>query len=871
MISKTTALLAACLLIVSLPVGAQPSSKVARAVRLNGTAPTIDGRLDDEPWKLATAITEMVQQRPIEGGEPSERTEIRIAYDEGALYIGARMYRTDPDRIPRSVTRRDGQSNAERITITLDTQLDRRTGVAFGITAAGVRHDFRHTRDEDFMGRESQFDPVWEAAANIDSLGWVAEMRIPFSQLRFPAGASQRWGVQFDRWMPDKNEDLQWVMIPQSETGYISRFGTLEGIEGINPTRPVELTPYFAGDATRRAAVDPLDPFNDPWAGRAGLDAKFGIGSNITVDASINPDFGQVEADPAEVNLSAFETFFDERRPFFTEGSERLRGNGAQYFYSRRIGAAPRLSLDGDFVDIPGASTILGAAKLTGRLASRLSVGGLLAVTGRELGKSFFIDSGFSTTRAVEPRTAYGVLRLEREMGTQQSTLGAAFTTVRRDVNGEAGLAAILPSEALFGGLDWRIRMQQGRYAISGWAGFSHVAGDSLAIARLQRASARYFNRPDATHVTYDPRRTSMSGYTASIRADKDAGRRILWGAQVLLESPGFEINDFGRLQSTDDVEYNADIQIRETIPGRYLRNWRLGFDTRGAWNYGGAHQQNEWNQNLNVSFNNFMNLNARNTIAFRALNDALTRGGPYMTTPQEWRQELRLNGPMGARTGWRINFNFSRDEFGGHRESINTGLTLRPAPRWQLSVDPSYSSEIESRQYVTTVSGGRDETFGNRYVFSFIDRTTLATRFRLNYAFTPDLTLEAYAEPFLASGRYSRFGELAAPGSAELIEYGTSGTRITRDTTGRVEITGGGESFALSNRDFNVKSFRSNFVLRWEWNPGSTLFLVWQQNRRASEAIGSHVRFGDLFETTRAAGDNFLSLKVTYWFAVGR
>lgn len=847
---------------------AQPSTKVAKATRLTTRPPAIDGRIDDPVWRVAIPLSDLVQQRPLEGAPPTERTEVYLVYDQDALYVGARMHRQRPQEISRTVTRRDGFGNAERLVVTLDPQLDRRTGVGFGVSVAGVRSDFRHTQDDEMRGRESQFDPVWEAAAASDSLGWTAEMRIPFSQLRFPAQEVQRWGLQIDRWMPDKNEDLQWIMIPPRETGYISRFGTLEGLEGIKSVRPVELVPYVAGDATRRASASSNNPLNHPYDGRLGLDAKFGVGSSLTVDATVNPDFGQVEADPAEVNLSAFETFFDERRPFFTEGSEMIRGAGAQYFYSRRIGAPPHASVSADFVDVPRASTILGAAKLTGRLPSRLSVGGLVAVTAAEHARTYFADSSVTRRVGVEPRTAYGVLRLQQEIGSQASTLGASATVVRRDVGNNQALADLLTREAYFAGADWRLRWQQGKYALSGFVAGSYVAGDTGAIRRLQTGSTRFFQRPDLTHVVYDPRKQSLSGYSAQLRADKDAGRRILWGAEVKLESPGFEINDLGRLQSTDDVEYNADIQIRETIPGRYLQNWRLGFDTRGSYNFDGIHQENQWNQNTSLTFKNFWNFNLRTSFDLGGISDALTRGGPYMGVGRGFRQEARLNGPFGARTGWRINAGYGTDEFGASRGNVGAQLTLRPAPRWSLSAEPSYQQGTEPRQYVTRVTGGT-RTYGTRYVFAFIDRATLSIRWRVNYAFSPNFTLEGYAEPFIASGRYERFGELSAPRSKDLRTYGSDGTTIAAAANGTRTVTDGAQTFTLANPDFHVRSFRSNLVLRWEWNPGSTLFVVWQQNRRTSGSVGDPIHIAELWRSARAAGDNFFSIKASYWLPV--
>ena len=853
--------------LVPVVAAAQPSEKTAIATRTR-TAPVVDGRMDEPLWAQASIIEDFTALRPTPGAAPSERTRIYIVYDDDAIYIGAQLLRRDPSSVPRMMSRRDGMAAAEKITVVFDPQLDRRTAVGFGVSAAGVRSDFRHTQDEEMRGRESQFDPVWAAAAHVDSAGWTAEMRIPFSQLRFPAREVQRWGLQINRWIPDRNEDVFWVMVPPSETGYVSRFGTLEGIEGVRSARPVEFLPYAAGDATRRASTTTKNPLARPYLSRAGVDAKMATASGLTLDVTINPDFGQVEADPAEVNLSAFETFFDERRPFFTEGSEMLRGNGAQYFYPRRIGAPPHVSVSGDFVDTPSSSTILGAAKLTGRLPSRLTVGALTAVTAAERARTYDLDSLQTNSYAVEPRTAYGVLRLQQEVGTQASTLGMSLSAVNRDVAREPVLAARLAREAYFAGADWRIRFQQGKYAISGFIAGSHVAGDSAAIRRLQTASTRFFQRPDLTHVRYDPTRTSLSGYSAQLRADKDAGKTFLWGAEVKAESPGFEINDLGRMQSSDDIEYNADLQVRETVPGKYLQNWRLGFETRGARNYGGVHQMNSWSQNTSLTLKNLWSLNVRTTWELPATDDALTRGGPLMGKVANSRVEVRLNNPFGSRTPWRVSGGGGRDALGGHSRNVGGQLTLRTTDRLSMSVEPSWQQGLDPRQYITSIGGGT-RTYGRRYVFGHIDRTTISMKLRANLTFTPNLTLEGYAEPFVASGRYSRVGELAAARSSALREYGTDGTTMTVDSTGLMTIVDGAETFTLSNRDFHVLSFRSNLVMRWEWLPGSTLFLVWQQNRRTAEAFGDPARFDELWRTTRSAGDNFLSLKVSFWVPV--
>jgi len=870
--NASLATLAALSLCAAPAVLAQPSAKRATAVRLTGPAPRIDGRLDDAVWRGEGVIEDFEQQRPIEGATPSERTRVFVRYDDDALYIGARMFRDEPGKISRTMTRRDGMGNAERMQVTFDPSRDRRTGYAFAVSAAGVRADYHHSQDDENRGREGQYDPVWEGAAQVDSLGWTAEFRIPFNQIRFPNADVQEWGFQMDRWMPDKNEDIQWISIPTRETGYISRFGTLTGIRGIKAKRPVELLPYVATDATRAAVTNAANPFRNPTKARVGVDAKFGIGSNLTVDATINPDFGQIEADPAEVNLSAFETIVEERRPFFTEGAQLLRVEGPNYFYSRRVGSPPRRSASGDFVDQPRASTILGAAKLTGRTKSRLSVGALLAVTDAETARSFETDNGVTTRVAVEPRTEYGVLRLQQEIGRQASTVGFMVTGLQRQFQDPA-LAALMSREAFSGGVDWRIRWKQGMYAVSGWTGFGYVAGDSAAIARIQRSSAHYFQRPDAPYLDYNTARRHMGGMTAQLRADKDAGRRILWGAQINTESPEYEVNDVGRLQSADDIEYNADIQIRETIPGKYLQNWRLGFVTRGGFNYDGDRMNEEWNQNTTLTLKNFWNININWRLDLPTMDDVQTRGGPMMKTGHGWGGEFRVNSPFGGRTSYRTNFNWGRDNLGGWRNSVGGSVTMRPAPRWSTSLEPNFQRSRDARQYITSSDDATaTATYGRRYLFGFVDRTTISMRTRLNYTFSPRLTLEGYMEPFAASGRYHGIGELQAARGNALTTYGKdAGTTATRDGSGNYTFTARGNTFTLSNRDFQVLSFRSNTVLRWEWNPGSTLFLVWQQNRRASEVLGEGVTLGDLLHTTRAAGDNFFAIKATYWFPVKR
>ncbi len=856
-------------------VAAQSPPKSTHASRLTGPPPEIDGLLDDPAWAAVPVISDFVQKDPDEGEAPTVVTEVRLLYDNDALYVAARMLRPDADAIRRSISRRDTDSDAEVFMISLDPYHDRQTGYSFSINSGGVRGDWYHPQDQE-GGREAQYDPVWSAHSRVDDQGWTAEMRIPFSQLRFNAGDNQTWGLQLTRNMPDKNEKNTWVLIPRNVAGFFSKFGQLEGISGIPVTRRLELLPYVTGGLTYRANVNPRNPFEEKASGRVGGDLKMGLGPNLTLNATVLPDFGQVEADPADVNLSAFETIFTERRPFFTEGAETLTGlaqnfiNRPVYFYSRRIGAPPRGTTSGDFVDQPGNTTIISAAKVTGRLKSGLSIGMLAALTPIEHARSYDSLPDRYDAVAVEPANAFAVVRMQQDFGEQQSNAGINLTHAHHFVDERGGLQDLLVRDAFSGGLDFKLRTQQGKYEFTGFVGASYVEGDSTAIARLQRGSAHYFQRPDQDHIRYTPGRTSLSGYTASLRHDKNAGYSF-WGIQLLARSPGFEINDLGRMQTADDIDFNADFGVRNARPKKAYRFYMFNLGTRAGWNFGGVRQYSNASLNSNLTFNNFTRASLNLSYSLRSTSDVLTRGGPLMGTPNAWSITSGFNSRPNIPVTWSANVNHANDELGGWSWTARATLSVRPGARWQASVDPTYTRSRDARQYVTTRSGGPVATFGSRYIFAFVERSQLSARFRLNYAITPNFTVEAYAEPFAASGEYSRFGELSAARSRTLREYGVpgTGTAIVRNADSSYSVTDGASVFSLANLDFNRLSFRSNLVLRWEWQPGSTAYFIWQNNRQRFTPFGTAVGPGQLFDAVSADGDNFLALKVSYWIGV--
>lgn len=846
------------------------------AQKINGDQVKLDGKLSESIWDEMSFATDFIQREPDQGAEATEQTKVAFAYDDKALYIGARMYSPDPEKIQAQLSRRDNIGNAERLVISLDSYLDRRTARSFAVTASGVRADYVQPNDElSYRGRDYSFDPVWTAKSSIDSMGWTAEMRIPFSQLRYSEKEEQIWGLNINRYLPHKNEDVYWVMIPQDETGWASRFGLLRGINEIPRIQQIELVPYVAGNAFLDGSPDPQNPFSDELDldGRIGGNFKIGLGPNLKLDGTVNPDFGQVEADPAQVNLSAFETFFEEKRPFFTENQQLfsvLGGGGDRsdrYFYSRRIGAAPSLQPSGDDIDYSDQAdntSIIGASKISGRFPSGLSVGGIAAVTAREKAQVYDLDSDTYDKIEVEPVTGYSVLRLQQEFGDNASTAGLVLTGVNRDLEKGTELANMLNRTALTGGSDWNIRFQGGKYVLSGDAGFSYLSGEPEAILDVQQSSARYYQRPDASHINLDPSKTSLSGYRGQLELSKNAGEHWLWQVQGGTKSPGFDLNDTGILFRSDEITSRAELTYRENTPSSWYQSYRFEVSGNASWNYGGTLWNNEFDLSSRIEWKNFWSTFLSIEYSPRTLSDRLTRGGPLMGSGANYGIRAGLFTNRSANVFGQIFMSYDSDEFGGWDLGLGPSIEIRTGGKWELQFEPRFSRETETRQYITTLSGGREETFGNRYIFSNIDRTTLSLQTRLDYAFTPDLTLEMYAEPFVASGNYYKPGELPEPRSYNLDRYSIDG----RTSDGDYVINRNGEDFTVPDNDFLVKSFRSSIVLRYQWRPGSTFFLVWQQNRFAEEDLNRFVEPGDLVNALGETGDNLFAIKFTYWFS---
>ena len=799
----------------------------------------MDGRLDEAVWRQASPLAGFTQREPVQGEPATNDIDVRFVYDGRALYVGARMASSAPIQAP--LGRRDDVDQAEHILVSLDTYLDRRTASTFGVTANGARLDHYYASDNDFDDDDT-FNPVWQAQTAVDERGWTAELRIPFSQLRFNRRSPQIWGLNVRRWIPSLNEEVFWSPVRRTDERWASLFGDLHGID-VQPRQRVELLPYVSSNARLIDTRDAADPFDDGTGvgGGAGADAKVGIGSNLTLEATVNPDFGQVEADPAQVNLSAFEIFFEERRPFFLEGANLLVGNVEDYFYSRRIGAPPPGRPPGEFVAIPRTTTILGAAKLTGRLASGTSLGMLNAVTAEESARTF--NGGTIADVRVAPRTFYSVSRVEQQIGQQASSVALMATAVHRQLDAADPLSMQLTRNAFTLSGDSVLRF--GDHEVQGFMGATYADGEPGAILRLQRSSARFFQRPDVTYVQVDPTRRQLSGAKGGLSIERQNARHWLWEAATSFTTPGFETNDIGRLNRADAIVLSSELEYQETTPNRWLRNYAFSVGQEHEWNFGGDLQTSAIGAEISVTLPNFWEAELSPVYQFRRQDMRLTRGGPSMQRPATWSTTLTVDSREGAQTQTNLEAVYGGNEDGGLNFSLMPRFSVRPAPQWQLSISPSYIREVDTQQYVATLPGGPPETYGGRYIFGVLDRSTYSMQGRVNYTFKPDLNLDFYGEPFVASGRYDSLGQLAAARGRELVP-------IAPDL--------------LPSGDFRVRSFRSNLVLRWEWRPGSFFYVVWQQNRAEEETTRDRATIGDMCRSLGARGDNFFAVKMSLW-----
>jgi hypothetical protein len=863
----------------------------ARAVHMTGEF-LLDGRLDDAVWQAAQPATDLRQNQPHEGQPATQRTEVRFAFDDAAIYVGARMF---DDRgaagVRTRLVRRDGDINSDYVEVIFDTYHDHIGRLFFLVNPSGVKSDANGLGG----GGDNSWDPVWEVKTVIDTLGWTAEMRIPLSQMRFPATrAEQTWGLQIWRQVNRLNELSQWAWWGIQEAGGPPFFGHLSGLVLGRAPGKAELLPYMVGRSANAPVQDAADPFEDPHAldGRAGVDARILLTSNLTLNATVNPDFGQVEVDPAVVNLSAFETFFEERRPFFIEGAGYFGFGGLScyfcsnvsslsMFYTRRVGRSPQMTGNafasgGQFADLPENTTILGAAKLTGRTPSGWSIGLMDAVTRRERATFERADStrGEAT---VEPLSNYFVGRVAKDLRGGATVIRAMGTSVWRDLDDpylDARLsrhseAFGLSTDMWFGKRDYRLMAQ-----IAG----TQVSGSASAIARLDTSSARYLQRPDRDGAPYVPGRTSMTGLGAYTRFSRETGH-MLWEVSTNIRTPSFENNDISFLSQADYYYMSANVLPQWTKPTKTYRNLFFIAGGQQRYNFDGDMTDRQVHLYAYMQLLNYWDGNVFYLHRPSLYDDRLSRGGPLLKRPGVDVWSINLSSDRRKNIAGNAGSEINRDGDGFWDISAYLNLTLQPASNVTISLGPSYFRGTTGVQYVLTRTDATATTFyGRRYVFADLLQKSISMNTRFNVTFSPTLSLELFMQPLISSGAFSRFKEYAAPRGLQRLVYGEDvGTASIQpgppDTPDQVVIDpdGGGPAaqFAFRDPSFTFRSLRGNAVLRWEYRPGSTLFLVWSRDGSSSLTRG-RLDFGeDLRALFEGPSTNIFLIKVSYWLGI--
>jgi Domain of unknown function (DUF5916)/Carbohydrate family 9 binding domain-like len=874
------------------PPTASPSSPApASAVRLmratRTTSPiNIDGKLNEPAWATAVPSGDFTQSYPNVGAKPTDQTEVRVLYDDEALYVGVRMFDAHPDSIAAQLARRDASGiYSDWLHVMIDSYHDRRTSFRFSVNPRSVQKDVLEFDDQN---EDINWDAVWEVATTVDSLGWTAEYRIPFSQLRFGGvrkGVERIWGFQVMRDVARRNERDSWSPWKQTDPGFVSFEGDLAGILDIPTPRRLEIMPYASGRLTR-APGDPANPFYRANATKpsAGVDLKYGLPSGLTLTATVNPDFGQVEVDPAVVNLSAYEIFFPEKRPFFVEGGNifnigAINGGPSygsqQIFYSRRIGRPPQRFVNGQFVDSPDATSILGAGKLTGKVGA-WTVGVLNALTAEE--KARVIDaSNVESTTPVEPLTNYFAGRIQRDFRGGQTVLGLGGTAVNRNLS-DTVFKNLLRSSADVGSIDFDHRWASRQWEVTGALSRSLIQGSTAVMQNAQRSSARYYQRPDASYLGVDTAANSLSGYSTKLGLNKSGNWSFSATAKSI--SPGFEVNDLGFMGRVDYRNVGANGSYDNYDAGKLLRSYHLSASTNHAWNYGGDKIWTSYFNQVGLNFTNLWSFFAGSEYDPSAIDDRLTRGGPRGRQPTQYGMWTQLTTSQRSVVSYNLLTVYYVDAAHGYSKEVTFGVDMRPSSSVHVTVSPDVTLLHNTIQFV---EGATDPlastTYGRRYVFSDLFQTTLSATTRVEWTLTPLLSFQLYAQPFTSAGRFKGFKELAKPGTQQYVVYGRdNGSTITPmldPTTGKTQSytvdpdgPGNAPSFSIGNPDFRTHSLRGNAVVRWEYRPGSALFFVWQQQRQ------DFLPFEGDFRTSRETRgifgrpSNVFLVKATYWFA---
>ncbi len=828
------------------------------ATRLAHPAPKIDGKLDEACWtQQGEWAGQYAQFIPNHSAPPSEETRLKILYDEKYLYVAIRA----DDRQPRTIYAgaRD-QFTGDVIGLTFDSYFDRRTAFEFNLTAAGQKLDIT-VNDKSW---DTTWNAVWDGKVHHDAAGWNAEMRIPLNQLRYNNRHPQVWGLHAWRWLARNGEESQWKLLPNDGTGAAYSFGELHGLVLPPPRRHLEVVPYVSGKYILRPEADGRD--EGEVAG--GLDAKYQLGSSFTLDATVNPDFGQVEADPSQMNLTAFETFLEERRPFFLEGKNilqfRFGSDLDPLFYSRRIGHRPSLDARDDAHEVPENTSILAAWKVTGRTVQGLSLGLLHAATAEE--HALYTDETGTHRQSIEPASQYVLARGQQEFAGGDTTVGGiAVATVRTLKTDE--LRDLLPEQAFVGGIDWNHYWNDRTYYFKGQTIASHVAGSAEAIDEVQRSSARYFQRPDADYLDYDPTRTELAGWGAMLEAGKASKGNWRWSEKLTLQSPGLNFNDLGYHRRVDRIEWENEVGYVVKEPRAFYRSFEARLENENNWNFDGRHTRSDISAEVEMELRNKSYASADIGYYTAGWDMSALRGGPMLRASPF--VETSGYGRTDAERKWVASgwWYASRGASGGYRSLSYSGtVTYRPVPPLKLSLSAQSGDVFSRRQYVEATS----LTATPEYVVSELHNKSMSYTLRAQWFVRPELSVQYYGSPFASAGEYRRFERIVAPTARDYAARGAAmpAPRRSGDMYYFDHDADGDDDVSVERPDFAFGEFRSNLVLRWEFQPGSNLYLVWSQGR-SDEGEDFDKPVNILRGLTRAPATNVFLVKCSYWFSI--
>lgn len=815
-------------------------------------SPEIDGLLNDDAWNAVPWQGGFQMFEPYDDRPASQETSFKVIYDKDNIYVGMRAFDTAPDSIVSQLTRRD-DIDGDVMAFQFDSYHDLQTAFTFFVSAAGSKADMYMSGDGNI--EDETWDAIWWVKTRIDDKGWTLEAKIPFSQLRFDRSSGGIWGFQAAREIYRNNETSLWQPMSKEAPGWVHLMGEISGLESIDPRKQADIIPYLvAGSEWFKA--DPENPFRSKGVDRqlnAGVDAKLGITNNFTLDLTFNPDFGQVEADPSQVNLTAFETFFREQRPFFIEGNNIFDYDLSvtsmnNMFYSRRIGRSPQHYpdlKDGEFADVPAATTILGAAKISGKTKDGLSLGIMESVTSREKAT---IDFGSGErTETVEPLTNYFIGRVLKEFDKGNTRIGGIITSTNRFTD-ETHLD-YLHTSAYTGGLDFQQFFADRSYNLSVNFYGSNVNGSEEALIRTQSSPVHFYQRPDATYITLDSTRRSLNGYGGGLSFGKQSGRLNFRGF-LNFTSPGLELNDLGFLNSADEIIQIFWIGYHFNEPFSIFRNANINLNQWNAWNFGGVHQVSGFNINAHSQFKNLWNAGFFYSMDSELISNSTLRGGPSITLPAEINSQLFVATNSRRKLSFEVSGSFSRGfEETSSRYGIEGEINYKPISNLSIGLEPEYETRKSLLQYVD-----QQEPDGvERYIFGSIDQKTFGMSLRLDLILTPEMTIQFWGQPFIASGDYSDFKYITdshATGFSNRFHSYTPLEIFYREEKNAYQVMEplDGLYYEIENPDFNVKEFLSNLVFRWEYRPGSFLYLVWSQIRSGHDPWGSF-QFGEDFQ----------------------